>query len=144
MFYSRILVPIDTNDPIESQKASLKTACEISQQFQSLTHVMSVIPSQYFEGYYPDSTEAVQETKHQLEDLIAETCPQDMRVEMSVEQGAVNAEILRVAQERLIDVIVMGTDESTNSDRCCRSKVAHVALHAPCSVFIVPGVGGTG
>lgn len=59
-------------------------------------------------------------------------------VEHLLEEGNPSAEILRVAQERRCDLIVMGTHGRTGLHRLLMGSVAeHVVRKAPCPVLVV-------
>lgn len=138
--YSRILVPIDTS--YESDywlKAPLKAACEMAKKSQASMLAMSVVPRKLFAWYYPDVTDVIDKTKERLETIVGEYCPRDINVEVNVEQGAICPEILRVARQQSIDVIVMASHGPRAKDYLIGSNASHIALHAPCSVFVVRG-----
>jgi nucleotide-binding universal stress UspA family protein len=138
--YSKILVPIDTSYKSDHWlKAPLRAAYEIVNHPDGVIHVMSVIPHNIFEGYYPDIyiKEIIDETKKKLEAIVEKHLPRDARVDVSVEEGAICHEILRVAREESVDAIVVASHGPILKDYIIGSNAAHVSHHAHCSVFIV-------
>ena len=68
--YSKILVPIDTSYKSDYWlKAPLRTAYEMVIHPDGVIHVMSVIPHNIYEGYYPNIyiKEVIDETKKKLD-----------------------------------------------------------------------------
>jgi nucleotide-binding universal stress UspA family protein len=138
--YSNILVPIDTSYKSGAwAKPSLRKAWEIAEKSGARIHVLSVIPDNLLKGYYPDvyTEEFAGETKKKLEAIVKEDLPSDARVEVNVAQGGICTEILREARKLPADVIVMASHGPLTRDYILGSNATHVALHAPCSVFIV-------
>lgn len=138
--YSKILVPIDTSYQTDNWlKAPLKAAAELAKKPDGHIHVMSVIPRNVLEGYYPDlyTEDIAAEIKRKLEDIVEKYCPADVKVTISVEEGGIHHEILKVARELSAEVIVMASHEPVIKDYLLGSNAAHVVLHAPCSVLVV-------
>ena len=138
--YSKILVPIDTSYKSDYWlKAPLRTAYEMVNHPDGVIHVMSVIPRNILEGYYPNIyiKEVIDETKKKLEAIIEEYLSRDVRVDVSVEEGAICHEILRVAREESVDAIVIASHGPILKDYVIGSNAAHIAHHAHCSVVIV-------
>jgi universal stress protein F len=115
----------------------------MAQKTGARIHVLSVIPDNILAGYYPDlyTDEVVLQTKKKLEAIVKEDLPSDVGVEVHVVQGGICKEILRVARELPADVIVMASHGPLKRDYMLGSNAAHVALHAPCSVFVVRETG---
>lgn len=138
--YSRILVPIDTtSESDDGVKTQLTTACEIAQKPGGLIHVMSVIPRNLLEGYYPDlyTNRVAERVREKLEAIVQRDCPSNARVEMSVAEGSIYSNILGVARELPADAIVIASREPMLKDYVLGSTAAHIALHAPCAVLVV-------
>lgn len=142
--YSKILVPIDTSRHNDYWlKAPLETAVEIAKTTSGASiHLMSAIPYHFFEGYYPNiyRHEIAEETKEELKAIAERYCPRDTKVEVCVEEGGtISSDILKAAHERSIDLIVMASHKPMAKDYLFGSHAGHIALHAPCSVFVVRG-----
>lgn len=137
--YSRILVPIDTTYKTDAwTKGPLTVACEMARQSEGLIHVMSVIPRNLLEGYYPDmyTDEVAEETRRKLEAIVKRYCPPDAAVELSVAEGGICNNILAVARDLPADVIVIASHGPLIRDYLLGSNAGYIALHAPCSVLV--------
>ena len=137
--YSRILVPIDTTYRTDYWlKTPLQAAVGLVSKPDGLIHVLSVIPRNLLEGFYPNlyTEEIALETKSKLNDIVEKYAP-NANVSVGVVEGGICSEILRVAREMSVDVIVMASHGPLIKDYILGSNAAHVALHAPCSVFVV-------
>jgi len=135
---SKILVPVDTNyENDEWLKALFQTACEKAKKSHAAMLVVSVIPDIMFGGFDREINTLVEKTKDKLDAIVAKYCPPHLRIEVSVVSGGISHEILRMAREHAIDVIVMASHGPIYKDYFIGSNAAHVALHAPCSVHIV-------
>lgn len=138
--FSKVLVPIDTTYQSDDwTQAPLAVASELASKSDGLIHVMSVIPRNLLEGYYPDLyTERVAEdVMRKLQEIVKRYCPPDAHVETSVEEGSICNNILAVARKLPADIIVMASHGPMIKDYLLGSNAGHIALHAPCSVFVV-------
>jgi nucleotide-binding universal stress UspA family protein len=138
--YSRILVPIDTtHENDDGVKAQLTTACKIAERPDGLIHIMSVIPRNLLEGYYPDlyTDKVAEEVRTKLEAIVKSNCPPDAQIEISVEEGGIYNNILGVARELPADAIVIASHDPSLRNYFLGSSAGYIALHAPCSVFVV-------
>jgi nucleotide-binding universal stress UspA family protein len=135
---SKILVPVDTNyEHDDWLKALFETACEKAKKFQASMLVLSVIPDLVVGGFDRQINTLVENTKDKLDAIVGKYCPPNLRIDVSVVSGGISHEILRIAREQSIDVIVMASHGPIYKDYFIGSNAAHVALHAPCSVHIV-------
>jgi nucleotide-binding universal stress UspA family protein len=131
-------VPVDTNyESDDWLKALFETACEKARKSQASMLVVSVIPDLMFGGFDGEISTLVKKTKDKLEAIVAKYCPPNLHIEVKVVSGGVSHEILRIAREESIDVVVMASHGPIYKDYFIGSNAAHVALHAPCSVHIV-------
>ena len=140
MIFPTILVPIDTSFETDYWvKAPLQQAVEMAQRPGGLIHVMSVIPRDLLDGYYPNlhRLEIASQVKNRLDAIVASHCPADVNVVTSVAEGGICPEILRVAREVTADAIVMASHGPVFKDYVLGSNSTHIALHAHCSVFVV-------
>ncbi len=74
-----------------------------------------------------------------LEEFLAENRPEGVDVETAVRTGAVHRQIVKLAEERQVDVIVMESANPKIQDYLLGTTASHVVTHAPCSVFVVRG-----
>ena len=103
--------------------------------------MLTVVPENLFRGYYPDlySDEVVDQARQRLQDVARDHCPQDIKINLEVARGGICSEIIGVAQEHKADAIVMASHGPMTRDFLLGSNAAYIALHAPCSVFVVRG-----
>lgn len=138
--YSKILVPIDTSYETDCWlKSPLHLACQMAEDSGGLVHIVSVIPRNILDSYYPDvyMEDVITETRKKLDTIVKKHIPFDTRAEVSVEEGSIGATILKAAHELEADLIVMASHGPLIKGYVLGSNAAHVTLHAPCSVFIV-------
>ncbi len=82
----------------------------------------------------------VEEAQTRLYDLAAKDLPKTLTVELRVAVGKPAAEIVRVAQEEAVDLIVMGTHGRTGLRHALLGSVAETVVRsARCPVFTVRG-----
>lgn len=74
-----------------------------------------------------------------LNEFLEENAPADVNVEAVVRTGAVHRQIVRLAEERQVDVIVMESANPKIQDYLLGTTASHVVTHAHCSVFVVRG-----
>lgn len=60
-----------------------------------------------------------------------------VEVETVVPLGAVHRQIVKLAKERKVDVIVMGSANPKIQDYILGTTASHVVAHAECSVYVV-------
>lgn len=138
--YSRILVPVDTTYETSTWlKSSLQRAWDLAQKSGGELHLVAVIPDNLLKGYYPDiySESVVNDVRRKLEAMAKELLPASARVQLHVETGGICSEILRVAREINASEIVMASHGPVLKDYLIGSNAGHIALHAPCSVFVI-------
>ncbi len=72
-----------------------------------------------------------------LEKFVAAFPAEGVEVETFVPLGAVHRQIVRLAEERSVDVIVMGSANPRIKDYILGTTASHVVTHAKCSVYVV-------
>ena len=144
--FRNILVAVDFS---ETSDDALAVAAELSRTARARVHLVHVVPSVHipygiepiafdFNAYLRQSVEAA---NRQLVDIAARHLTEPALVTMTVLSGAPAAEIVRYAEERAIDLIVLGAHGHGIIDRLLIGSVAErVARHAPCAVLMVPHV----
>ena len=138
--YSRILVPVDTSYGDHSWlKVPLDNAFEYATRSMGTIHLVSAIPENLLKGYYPDlnAEDIVKPATAKLEKIRAALLPINAQVKLHVEIGGICSEILRVARDINADLIVMASHGPLVRDYWLGSNASYIALHAPCSVFVV-------
>ena len=72
-----------------------------------------------------------------LRKFVAENPAQGVEVETIVRTGAVHRQIVKLAAERNVDVIVMESANPKVRDYLLGTTASHVVTHAECSVFVI-------
>lgn len=75
----------------------------------------------------------------QLEKFINDNPADGIELETVVRKGAVHRQILKLAEERNVDLIVMDSANPRIQDYLLGTTASHVVTHARCSVYIVRG-----
>ncbi len=140
MFHD-ILVPIDLEDPAIWQRA-LEVAVRLARDWDAKLHLLTVLPefglpsvAQYFPPDYEDKRK--REALLDLEAVAKRHLPAGVRFDLVVGEGTVWREILRVAEERRCDLVVMGSHVPGLADYVLGANATRVAQRAKGSVMIV-------
>jgi universal stress protein F len=73
----------------------------------------------------------------QLKKFVAEHPAEGVELETVVRKGAVHRQIVRLAEERNVDLIVMEAANPKVQDYLLGTTASHVVTHANCSVYVV-------
>jgi len=139
--FKKILVPTDFSD---SARHALKYAVSLASSFESelvVLHVVEVLAVGYASDLFPvPMAEVFQEmsgyAEAELNRLTGEVGGAGVQVRPLVVQGKPSAEILRVAAEERVDVIVLGTHGKGMLDHALfGSTTERVIRKAPCPVL---------
>lgn len=140
---NRILVPIDF-----SEFSSLPVALEMARAYGAeldLLHVIeeSVLPTIYgVEPLSPGAPLYIERTEGALQKLLKETDGTDIVARQHVRIGHAPRRILEFADERRVDLIVLGSHGRTGLSRLLIGSVAEKVVRlAPCPVFTVKSYG---
>jgi nucleotide-binding universal stress UspA family protein len=138
--YKNILAAIDLNEEASSRQPLL-SAVELTRTFGALLHVLTVVRD----------IDAILQAKasplgydtivaylqNQLAALIRQVNDSDLNPNILVCHGAsIYAEILRVADEAGIDLIVVGSHRPAMKDYLLGTNASRVVRHARCSVLV--------
>lgn len=74
---------------------------------------------------------------HELKKFVTAHPAEGVEVETEVRIGAVHRQIVKLADERGVDVIVMEAANPKVQDYLLGTTASHVVTHAECSVFVV-------
>jgi len=138
----RILVPTDFS---ESARHALGYGLSFAREYEAelvLLHVVEVVPVGYASDLFPvPMAEVFQEmsayARTELAKLSVEATQKGVQVRELVAQGKPSAEIVRVAQEETVDLVVMGTHGKGMLDKALfGSTTERVVRKAPCPVLI--------
>ena len=137
----RILVPTDFSD---GARHALRYGCSFAREYEAellLLHVVESVAVGYASDLFPvPMAEVFQEiagyARGELAKLAQEARGQGVTVVEKVVQGKPAAEIIRVAREDTIDVIVLGTHGKGVLDHALfGSTTERVVRKAPCPVL---------
>ena len=137
----RILVPTDFSD---SARHALSYGISFAREYEAeltLLHVVETLTVGYASDLFPvPMAEVFQEVstyaRTELGKLAAEVRDKGVRVNERVVQGKPSAEIIRVATEETIDMIVLGTHGKGVLDKALfGSTTERVVRRAPCPVL---------
>ncbi|MFQ5763824.1 MAG: universal stress protein [Rhodospirillales bacterium] len=139
--YRNILLPVDLNEE-SSWKKALPTAVDIAKASGAALHVITVVPDfgmSVVKGFFPDDfkDKTVDDAGERLAAFCAEHVPKGLDVTHGAEYGGVYEEVLRVADERGVDLIVLASHRPELSDYLLGPNAARVVRHAGCSVLVV-------
>ena len=137
----RILVPTDFSD---SARHALSYGVSFAQEYGAeilLLHVVENLTVGYASDLFPVPMAEVYEeisgyAKAELAKLGAEVRAKGITVRELVAQGKPSAEILRIAREETVDIVVLGTHGKGLLDRSLfGSTTERVVRKAPCPVL---------
>jgi nucleotide-binding universal stress UspA family protein len=115
----KIVCPTDFSEP---SMAALGEACALAQHFNAeltILHVLPTMPIYPNEmglaaiSYYPSDAERREQAQGQIDNLIQERVPKDVRVVTELRMGDAPTEITTVAADNNADLIVIGTHGET-------------------------------
>ena len=138
--YKNILAAIDLNEDTSSRQPLL-SAVELTRIFAARLHVLNVVrdidailqSKASPRGY----DTIVLYLQNQLVALIRQVNASDLNPNILVCHGAsIYAEILRVADEAGIDLIVVGSHRPAMKDYLLGTNASRVVRHARCSVLV--------
>jgi nucleotide-binding universal stress UspA family protein len=137
----KILVPVDFS---ECSKKALQYAIPFARQFEAALTLLHVVQVNYYVGDFGTIDTALLETEmrkngeKQLAELVSKEVGKDLRCQAVVRSGRVVSEIVDVAKQMEIDVIIISTHGHTGLKHVLLGSVAeNVVRHAPCPVLIV-------
>jgi nucleotide-binding universal stress UspA family protein len=137
----KILVPTDFS---ESARRAVDYGLSFARDYKAeliLLHVVEAVPVGYASDLFPvPVAEMYQEVsayaRSELEKLVAEATAQGVTAHQRVLQGKPSAEIVRLATEEAVDLIVLGTHGKDLLDQAIfGSTMERVVRKAPCPVL---------
>lgn len=130
-----ILCPVNLRH-LKLDDSAYEEAAEMAQRRGAKLLVATVAPEMERNLNISDS-EAY--WKEQLDKFVAAHPAAGVELETVVRIGAVHRQIVKLAQERNVDVIVMGSANPKVHDYLLGTTASHVVAHAKCSVYAVRG-----
>lgn len=141
----KILCPIDHSD---GSKEALKFAVSFAMKDEAELCLLHVIDIRTFDENIdamikqPPDNETTELLKTKLLECVPKEIRGDMQIEAIVIQGIPFAEIISVAKEKEIDMIVMGTHGRTGIAHIMLGSVSEkIVRKAPCPVLTVRQTG---
>lgn len=110
--YQDVLIPTDGSD---GTRQSIRHGLTIANRFDATIHALSVVPEGPLGTLQNDA--AIAAADRAVERVDREATREGVPVETAVEQGVPHEEILAYADDRDVDMIVMGTQGRTGLDR---------------------------
>lgn len=139
--YKDILLPIDLDEASSWEKA-LPICVEYCKAFGARLHVMTVLPSfssALVGSFFPEGFEeqAREKARARLHEFVIRNVPEDIQVQHIVGEGTVYEEIIRVAHEIDVDLIVMAKRRPDLKTYLLGPNAERVARHGERSILIV-------
>lgn len=133
--YRHILVATDLTD---ASRITVRKAWELTSQFESklsIIHVIEPIPVYGYPGIAPIQNPVIEEIRQELDKFSKEFSIPPSHQHLEV--GPPKSEILRVAEEIKVDLIVVGSHGRSGIWRVLGSTANAVLHSAECDVLVV-------
>lgn len=137
-----ILLAVDVNDPKGSDRPAAK-ALELAKALGAHLHVMNVVPDfgmavvgSFFTKDH--NSQMLSEAKAALA-AWADGRFEGVDVTLSIDQGTVYEQVIKEADAKAAETIVVGAHKSHLKDYLIGPNAARIARHAKQSVFVVRG-----
>jgi universal stress protein F len=138
--FKTILVPIDIAQP-SSWKDAVPQAIELAVASNGIVTVATVVRDlkAAFEGVrFPFQVELMMsKARVKLAEIVSQYRDRNVVMNEEVRFGSIGREILEVAREQKVDLIVMASHLPELKDYFIGPNAAHVAQHAFCSVLVL-------
>jgi nucleotide-binding universal stress UspA family protein len=138
--YKRILVPVDIDQKSSWQRA-LPVGAQLAKDYAAELHVLCVVPvfgMSVVGSYFPPDFEkkAIAEAKTKLVKIV-DDANLGIKVAAHVAHGTIYEEIIAIANQLGVDLIVMSSHRPELQDYLIGPNAARVVRHASQSVFVV-------
>jgi nucleotide-binding universal stress UspA family protein len=137
--FEKILLPVDLGEP-SSWEEALPTAVDQAQHAGGKLHIVTIVPDEPPQlAWLPEdySPKMIAYANTQLSKLIETNVPEQMGAQPHVRQGTVYSEIVKLARELEIDLIVMASQRPELKDYLLGPNAARVVRHAACPVLVI-------
>jgi len=137
--YKKILVPIDVAHESSWRKA-IPVAVELASKFESELLITTVVPEMDagLLSYFPPAYQWLHEKAQDKLAAVAKQClPEALNPALIVGDGSIWREIIRIAKEYDVDLIVMASHRPEMKDYLVGPNAGAVVRHAACSVLVV-------
>jgi len=137
--FQKVLVPVDLGED-SSWKDALPTAVDQAQHADGELHILTVVPEEPPQlAWLPDdySDKMISYANSQLAKLIEMNVPEQLSAKPHVRQGTIYSEIVKLAKNFDIDLIVMASHRPELKDFLLGPNAARVVRHAECPVLVM-------
>jgi len=139
--YKTIVVPIDLGDSVSS-RLTLPVALNFVNAFGAKLHLINIIPDvgiSMLEEYLPKQWMNNQKSHHalQLDQLVEQYVPIDIKVEKFIGRGHVYDEIINYANSVNADLFIVPSIRPELQDYMLGTNVSKIVRHAKISVLVV-------
>ena len=137
--FEKILVPVDLGHD-SSWREALPTAVDQAQHAGGKLHIVTIVPEEPPQlAWLPDdySAKMIAYVKPKLAKLVETHIPTDVKAEQHVRQGSIYREIVQLARELDIDLIVMASHRPELKDYLLGPNAARVVRNAECPVLVI-------
>jgi nucleotide-binding universal stress UspA family protein len=140
--YKDILLAIDLEDSSTWDRAAPQ-AVDLAKAFGAQLHVMAVVPDfgmTLVANFFPKDFEkkAIDEANARLHAWVSENIPDEIKVQHIVGHGRAYEEILRIASEIDVDLLVLSARRAEDGEAYeVGPNTAHIVRHAAQTVLIV-------
>ena len=139
--YKTIVVPIDLSD-VSSAKLTIPVALNFVNAFSAKLHLINIIPDigiSMLAEYLPKQWMENQKDKHvtQLDKLIVQYIPVDIKGEKFVGRGHIYDEIINYANNVNADLLIVPSIRPQLKDYMLGPNVSKIVRHAKISVLVV-------
>lgn len=137
--FEKILVPVDLGHD-SSWREALPTAVDQAQHAGGVLHIVTIVPEEPPQlAWLPDdySAKMIAYVKPKLAKLVETHIPADVKAEQHVRQGSIYREIVQLARELDIDLIVMASHRPELKDYLLGPNAARVVRNAECPVLVI-------
>lgn len=136
MEIKKILVPVDGSKP---SARAFDCACAMARGMGAKLVLLNVVIIPGFRvEVKPEDIEYVTKKGRAVVDDFAEKAPEGLEIEKKVEIGLPTTDLVRIADEEKVDLIVMGNSGKGAISSFVIGSVSHYALqHVNCPVVIV-------
>jgi len=137
--FEKILVPIDLGQE-SSWKEALPVAIDQAQHADGELHIVTVVPEEPPQlAWLPDdySAKMIAHAESKLQELVKSKIPEGMEATHHVRQGSIYSEIVSLANDMEMDLIVMASHRPELKDFLLGPNAAKVVRHAKCPVLVI-------
>jgi nucleotide-binding universal stress UspA family protein len=137
--FRKILIPVDLGQE-SSWREALPTAVDQAQHAGGELHIVTIVPDEPPQlAWLPEdySTKMIAHAESQLAKLVETEVPGQMKAASHVRQGTIYSEIVKLARELDVDLVIMVSHRPELKDFLLGPNAARVVRHAECPVLVL-------